>query len=211
MERAEGERAETYRSEAVARQRAIEVERNSARVGGPLRDEESNALIRETPGGKAEDALARRVEPLEIVDGDEDRARACERAQCAKECNGHRAGLRRPALGLDDQERDFERPTLRRRQQRAHVLQKRIEEISDAGERKLRLGLGGTGDEEPKRAFAASLDARLPEGRLADPGLARQDDPGRPVPVRNRREERDDRVFLLVPSDDGCAHPGYSS
>ena len=34
MERAEGERAERYRSEAVARQRAVEVERSDPRVGG---------------------------------------------------------------------------------------------------------------------------------------------------------------------------------
>src|SRR5918996_2408126 len=207
MERAEGERADTYRNEAVARQRAVEVERNGPRVPGTLRDEQPHALVSEAAGGEAKNALAGRVEPLEIVDGNQDWAFSRERAQCAEECDGHRPGLRRSALDLDEQQRDLERLTLRRRQQHAYLVQKRIEEISDGGERKLRLRLSRTGNQDVKGALVAHLDARLPEGGLADPGLARQEDAGRSVPVGNRREEGDDRVYLLVSSDECCAHP----
>ena len=203
--RASGPRGiEAKRSRGNARSRS----RNASRRG-PLRNEESNALIRETPGREAEDAFARCVEPLEIVDGDEDRARVRARAM--------RQGMQRPRPGAPARGPRPRRPTARPRapdaaeEAAAHVRPPETDrEISDAGERKLCLGLSGTGDEEPKRAFTASPTPASQRVVLPIPASPVRTIPAGPCPSATD-ERREDRLYLLLPSDDGCAHRGYSS
>ena len=87
---------------------------------------------------------------------------------------------------------------------RGSVASGPLEEIAEPDIGELCLSLGWVRDEHPNRTRARLCDPRLPEGRLPDPGLARDDE--RPSPVVGRGEELLDRAELRVPSDNGLHH-----
>ena len=121
---------------------------------------------------------------------------AQHRAKCDTECTRIRPLL----VDVLDQQRDLERPALRRRQLRQHLLDDAVEQIRQSGERQLLLGLGGPRSQHSQPLLAGGLHPCQPEGRLANSGVACENECTRPL--ARPLDEGVERRQLFVPADD---------
>ena len=80
------------------------------------------------------------------------------------------------------------------------LVERRAEQVGESRERERRLRLDAPGGEHLTKAILRLLDTGLPEGRLADPRLAVEDERYGSIP--HPREECTDGVELLLPTDD---------
>ena len=120
--------------------------------------------------------------------------------------DGERARVRRRIAVLVEQQRGLERPPPRRRELGQHLRRAIREEVAERRVGEPLLGLRGSGAEHAERPLPGGLDAGRPERRLADPGLAFEDERSRAAvrPV----EEGVQRCDLVLPADDLHCHPG---
>ena len=174
-ERVELQRADEDPSEPLLCQPDVEPLRP-----GPCaaRSEQRDRIVaqpaqRETDGGGR-----RRVEPLNVVDGQQDRRAHRHRAERCERGRAHGVRVDRPQVGRDAQERDVKRMTLRRGNPGADLLCERREQIGEGRMRERGFRLGGSSAEEAHPALHSLGDGCLPQGALADAGLALQNDPG---------------------------------
>jgi hypothetical protein len=103
------------------------------------------------------------------------------------------------AVGVLEHERHLQRMPLWRRQPGKQIIEHRLEQITEHGERELRLGLDRACRQHAEPALARRLDARLPERGLANSGLA-----GESQRCRARVERRNEAIELcelLVSAD----------
>ena len=84
MQRAEAERSESHALKALAKS-VLQCERRVA-AGGATREQERDGFVAQPPGGILDDGQRRRVEPLDIVDRDEERLAAPEQPEHGEEC-----------------------------------------------------------------------------------------------------------------------------
>ena len=126
---------------------------------------EAARRVGERVGGRA-------VEPLDVVDRDEDGLPGGERAEGAQEADRDRRALGRRPRRRRPKQRDLERVQLRGREAAELGRCDPVEQVDQRRERVLGLGVGGSRREHAKTALARSVDARLPERRLADAGAA---------------------------------------
>ena len=152
----------------------------------PPREQEPDCALAEAPGRVLEGLGGRPVEPLDVVDGDQERG-GCKGTEGAEDRRSDGAPLGgRPRIA--DEEGGLERLPLTRWQRGENRVQETVEQIGEAGEREAGLGLGGTRDQRPKPAFAGGLHRRMPDGRLPHARIALEDQPGRqPVPGVEKR------------------------
>ena len=168
------------------------------------REEHADALGPKPSSRVGEPTGRGRVEPLGVVDRDDDRALVGERTQRAQERETDRVGVRRRALVVAEDERARERPVLRRRQRRERLVEHGAQEIADAGERERRLALGRAGREDAEPTVARLLETRLPEGGLPDAGVAFERDHDRSR--GDARHEVAKGRELGLPSHDARGH-----
>ena len=148
--------------------------------------------------------LARgRVEPLHIVDRNEHRPLLRKSRENRKE-----AARRRPRQGsfirVGAQERRRERALLHIRKLIAHLVERRSHKIRQRGVGERRLRLCGPCLQDAERVRLCGCDRLHPQGCLADPGLA-LDDQRRRSP-RNTREETSDLTELMLTTNDQVRH-----
>ena len=112
--------------------------------------------------------------------------------------------VRRRALVLAEDERTRQCPVLSGREGSERLLEHRIEEIADAGERERRLALGRPGREDAESTVARFFETCLPEGGLPHAGIAfeREHDRSR----GDARHEAAKGRELRVPSYDARGH-----
>ncbi len=173
------QRSEPQTAEATLGECLLEVERHSGRSLDASRDQQPNRLVRQSAGHERESALRGMVEPLHVVDPDEDRALSGERAQDAERSDRHRPLQRLLPYGLPPQERHLERVTLWLGELAQDLVRYLGEQIAERSVGELRLRLDGSTRQHPVRAGSGSRKALLPEHRLADPDLTLQQDGGR--------------------------------
>ena len=89
---------------------------------------------------------------------------------------------------LGEQEGDLERSASQRRQRGRHVVEDRSEQIGERGEGERGLGLDASVQEDDPRQTPRLADSLLPENRLADPRLARENE--RPRALLGPGQER---------------------
>jgi hypothetical protein len=168
-------------------------------VGDPLREEQEHRCLAEPPEREGERPRRREVEPLDVVDRDDERAGLREQLQHVAHRDRQRAvvdGL----FGLVLQERHLERPPPRRAQPWQRLVGDTLEEVAQARVREAALRLRGARREHHEATCARRLDGSLPERRLADPRVPLEDEHRRAV-VRSLEEPRDGGQ-LLLPADD---------
>ena len=204
LDGAEAERGQDEVVEAIAGRRPVEVERRLRLARGALREQQADRLVGQAPGGEAEHRRARPVEPLHVVDGDDEGCRPGQRPQPGQrgEGDGLLVGL---LAALGQEEGYFERAALRAGEVLQH-LGVGAEEVTQGsvGEARLRLG-GARGDHAHARRLRAA-HRRLPQRRLADACLAR--DEQRPSTRGDGLEEPLHALQLLVSSDELGLHGG---
>ena len=182
-QRVEAEGPELEHVEPPGKERARGVQRVAPLGARAHGREQADRLAVEPPERVTQRARRGGVEPLGVVDGEDDRPRRGEPAQRRQ----HGA----PADGR------LELRVVRRRPH-ARVL----EEVDEAAERERRLLLGGPREQHAELPLPAALDRVEPERRLADAGLAA--DQQRPRARGDGPHERLDASRLGFATDDLC-------
>ena len=200
LDGAEAERGQVEAVEAIGG--PVEAERRGRRAGGSLREQQGDRLVGQAPRREGEHRGGGPVEPLHVVDGDDERRGARQGAQRGQ--GGERDGLLvRRRAGVGDEQRGLERAPLRG----GEVVQRLgvgAEQVAERGVGEARLRLGGTRGDRPHARGLGASDRRPPERRLADPRLARDQQRARSRPL----EEPLHALQLLVPSDELGLHGG---
>jgi hypothetical protein len=89
------------------------------RCGGAHGDDDRHRQVAQAANHECEDALCRRVEPLNVVHRQDDRPRVDESLEERDRCDGDGSNIRRRSLRLRHEQRDVKRVPLRRRQAQA--------------------------------------------------------------------------------------------
>ena len=146
----------------------------------------------------------RRVEPLDVVHGDGDRAGFADQLQRVAHRDRDGAGVDRIARGLVPQSGYLERAPPRRQELGQRLLEDAFEQVAQPGVRERPLRLGGSRREDAQAPLARLLDCGEPERRLPDPRLAFQQERARCAP--RLVEELGDGSELPLPGDDLQCH-----
>ncbi len=122
MDRSDAERPDGEPPER--REGAIEVER---RLDGPFtqRRENADGLALQAPQREPQDLRGARIDPLHVVECDEQRAVPSECSHDREERNAEQARVRGLSVRLPQEQRDLERAPLDRRQPRQRRFQHR--------------------------------------------------------------------------------------
>ena len=124
----------------------------------------------EPPRGERDHLGALGVEPLHVVDRDQQPLVRGEQRDAGQP---DAARVRRRVAGVGAQQRDLERTPLRGREA---VEVRGAEQVAERDEREPALGARGARREHVHPDGARGVGARAPDGALADPRLARDDD-----------------------------------
>jgi hypothetical protein len=144
-------------------------------------------------------------EPLEIVDRDDELV-VGEQLQGAADRHPESPRVDGGTRRLLEEERDFERPALRRRQRRQNVAEDSVEQIAQTGVGQSSVRLDRPRREDTQPAPARRFDRRAPDPRLPDPRVALQGDCARALHSRRAVEECVQRAELFGPGDDFDCH-----
>ena len=121
--RAEAEGTDLEPVELPPRERLLQI----GGASGTFGEQKSYRLVLEPPRGERQHLVRRSVEPLDVIDGDQQRPPHRQRPQGVQEAERDRSGLRRNVGRLGAQERNLQRTQLRRRQPsqllRAHTVE----------------------------------------------------------------------------------------
>ena len=185
----------TARSRAQRRRGIVEAssEQEADRVTVEATDRERDGLRR------------RRVEPLDVVDGDHDVAIGRQGSQRVQAGNRDRPRVGIRTLRLLAEQRDAKRLALRDRQTGECLVGHRLQDVPETRVRERRLGIGRAGLQHTPRPRQRVLDRRRPEGRLAHSRVSL--DEGDPWRGRARLEERLDTRQLILSTYDRSRHP----
>ena len=164
-------------------------------------EQSADPHVAAAPERVEEDAGRGGVEPLEVVDRDENGSALGERAQAGQERGRNGAVARR--LSRLEEQGGGQRSTLRLRQRREDDVQNSVEQVRDPCERQrgLRFGRSGAKDEPPLRF--GEIRTCKPERRLPGAGFAAEHEARGAAEVR---EKRTDVLELSLASDDLAAN-----
>ncbi len=182
----------------------VEAEGRRHRLGRPPSGQEEHRGIGHPPQDERQRALRRWIEPLEVVDGDDQRAPFRLRPKQAERGSRYRELVPRP-IG-SNRLQDLPLPGGERLERR----RQRLEQIHQGDEGQRRLVLGRLRDEGSKASFARQANAFLPDRGLADPRLAVHHDRGGGARGNPVEEHRDLREFAPT-ADDALLHGSQST
>ena len=153
---AEAERADLEPSQRPPLERALE----SSLDTGALGEQEADGLALEPAHGEVECVGGRRIEPLDVVDRDQQRLTGGQGAQRVQEAERDRVGLGRRARRLGPQKGHLQRAQLRSRQADELLRLDAVEQVDQRGKREPRVGAA-----RPRREHAASRASGRTRGR----------------------------------------------
>jgi len=206
VERADAERSHRQPLDALRAERVLQLRRLGA-VDAPSGEQHEHTARSEPSHGERKCAQRGGVEPLHVVDGNEDRLPFAEKLQHVVHRHGERAAIDR-AVCLLAEERDLECPPPRRRQLGSDVVEDAVEQIAQPHVSQAALGLGRPRRENAHPPSARVLDPRKPERRLANPRLALEHERNRAFAFLRPIDEGADRGEFLLPPDDLARHSG---
>jgi hypothetical protein len=139
---------------------------------------------------------ARGIEPLDVVDRNEQRPLLRQHAERAERRRSDRPSAD-GAPGLAEQQRRLERAALHRREMRQHLGGRLPEQVVQPGERPRCLDPARPRRQHPVSALDRRLESGEPDSRLPDPRLAAKDGQIR-CPARLVEQPKDRRQLLLA-------------
>src|SRR5688572_23253863 len=116
---------------------AIKAERRTCRAGRSPRKQEQHRLVPDPSHRELEYKRGGTVEPLDVVDRDEEWVRLRQDADGSEKCERDRSWIRRRTLDILEQKRSGERAALWHWQEAEDVLGVCFEEIARGGEGQL--------------------------------------------------------------------------
>jgi hypothetical protein len=165
---------DTNPDDPVVRQRPLQAQPVGVRVTGPAGGQDPHPRGLKPPHGKVQHAGRWRVQPLQVVDRDQERLVRCQLQQGAADRRRQRAWVARRAVGVAAQQRDLQRLPLRRRQAREEIVGKPGQQVGERRQRQLGLALGGAAAQDGVVACRGTLGGGLPQRGLADARAALQ-------------------------------------
>ena len=166
----------------------------------PAGAEKTDVAVVQPPQRKSKRAHGRRIQPLHVVDRNQDRLAIREQMQRAPDGHSERSridpGFRHP---LDEQSA-LERATTRRGQFRRDLRERVLEKVSQPGVREPQLGLRRPRREHTKTS-TRRLDTLKPKRRLPDPRFAIQHERW-DLSSRRSIEKSMQRTKFLIPAHD---------
>ena len=183
VHRAEAERADVEPTDPILD------ERSRDGLARPARGEHPDPFVPDPPPREGKDERRRGVEPLEIVNREDERALGRQETQGAEGRDRDGALVGRCSVGTLEEQRDPQGIGLRRGKLLEQFLEHGVEQIAEAREREPRFGLGRSCRQDagsracapPRHPPARASSFRLPARRRA---RIRTDHP------RGRRENR---------------------
>ena len=159
----------------LAGKRAIEAERQAGRLLDPAPKQNPDRFVAQATDGEGEGKSGGRVQPLDVIDSDEDRTGPGQAPERVAERDRDGVVVRRSLLRLVAQERNPQRALLWGGEGGEGTFLGRLEQVADprVGERGLRIGWSSR--EHPPGLLSCLLDAGEPEGRHAHSGFALDD------------------------------------
>ena len=174
--------------------------RSSSRAVPANGEKRADALVREPAEREEERPGGRPIEPLEVVDCDDDRSVGRERLEDVEHRQPDlRAAPRRPHVRTLDQQRRFERAAAERVERRQHVGRHRAQQLADPGEGEDGLGLDRTVREHARsRAPARAASPACQSAVLPMPASPESTSTDGAAAARSRKSSSD-RISLSRP------------
>jgi hypothetical protein len=141
---------------------------------------------------------------LDVIHGQEKRLLCGEQLERGSHCDAESARIEW-LPSLLHEEGDLEGMPSWRWQRWQDVVHDSVEEIAEAGEGEILLGLDRPAGQYAQTSFLRELESSEPESRLSDPGLAFQDECSRPV-HGSRVEECPEPLELILAADHFTRH-----
>jgi hypothetical protein len=156
-----------------------------------------NAALTRPPQNEGENPRRRAVNPLCVIDCNEERASLGEQPKGGKHGPWEKQGVGR----YDGRatERGAECKTLRLRQVRSNARYDLVEKIREHRESELHLRLDAARTKNANASRGCCVNSFLPQGRLAHPSFATDQDGARAL--REGRDLRDALEFLIPPDE----------
>jgi hypothetical protein len=195
LDRTEAQRADPKALDPLLADGVLEGGRRPA-LAETSRPEQQDRRLGEPADREPERVGGGRVEPLDVVDRDDERALLGQRLERAANADAERTRIDRPAGGVLDEQGDFERTPLRCRECGKRLVEHVLEEVGEPSVLEAALGLRRPRDEDARAALPRRIERRTPESGLPDPGLPLERDRRR----RATGEERPERAELIVPA-----------
>jgi len=203
LNRPDAQRADGQLHHGAGRERLLEVGR-LAPLHPPTGEQEEDGVA-QAPGRERESAPRRAVEPLDVVDRNEDGRLPGEDLEAVPDGDAQSARID-VRLRVVEEERRLERLAPGRGEHGDDVSEGMLEQVAESREGEPRLGLGRTRDQHAIPTRACQRDPRQPEGRLSDPRLALEHEGVRALHVA--LHEVAERRELRLPSHDPARHMG---
>jgi hypothetical protein len=144
--------------------------------GRPAGCEKKDRLIDEPPQRKADCVRRGTVQPLDVVDREDERSARGGVSDERKRCRAHGARAHGRRAGRSPEERNFQCMALWCWKIYAELICQWRNEISESRIGELRLGFGWLGYEPSEPGRARVLHAGVPQRGLPDPGLPLEHD-----------------------------------
>ena len=205
------------RMDPLRRQAASDLESDSAFRRRATSEQESDVLVPKSSRRVADRPGRRSVEPLSVVDRDEQLLLGAHGPQDVQHRNPHGMRIRRGAVLVVEDECAGEGAALCRDELIEHVCEDGIEKIAERRERQLGLALRRKRAQDPQTSFLRVGHAGRPERRLAHARVALEEergcavgDPGEEVPeggeLRVAPYDRSRHCALIVRRARRCAY-----
>ena len=172
-QRPEAERTYSDAVHSLLGKSCLELERDLL-LPAPACSQQCDRLVIEAPQRELQHRRGTAVEPLQVVDSNEQGRRPCKRAQSAENADPNSPLIGRPALGLAQEKRDPQRLSLRVGQGVLDLPKLLLEKVAERDEGETRLSLYRACRDNAEPRLGSRHDPRAQESRLADPGLAFQ-------------------------------------
>jgi hypothetical protein len=204
MQRTRAQPGNTDALELVVPYRTVETQRGRAICRRTERNQEPDATTGEPTNRKRQHPSRWTVEPLDIVDRNQQRSHRGERAKHRHGRRGNRALTRRCIVGARPEERNLERVTLRRRKHGKDLRLDPHQQIRESRVRKRRLHLCGRAPQHANRGRSRRGQRVTPKRRLPDAGLTLEH--ARGWSLLQGLEKTAEALLLDVPAENDAGH-----
>ena len=167
----------------------------------PAGAEKPDVAVVQTPQRESKRAHGRRIQPLHVVDRNQDRLAISEQMQRAPDGHSESSRINTAFSRPLDEQSALERATTRRGQCRRNLRERVLEEVSQPRVREPQLGLCRPRREHAKTPRTRRRDTLTPKRRLPDPRFAIQHERW-DLSSRRSIEKSMQRTKLLIPAHD---------
>ena len=199
MQGGERHRPEPHRIPRLVRDAGGELQRRGGRIAAHGQ-QDPRGPVGEAPDGVRQDRARGIVDPLRVVERDDEPRLARKLLEQRRGRHRQRPLVRKLTGRLGPQDRDVQGVALDRGERRHPIGADLRQEVREPAEGQLALGFGGCRAEDDRAALLRPVDRGSPDRGLADPGLTVDDQAGRAVP--EPLDETIDGCQLDLTSDD---------